>query len=110
MAAGMDRGARKLPFRNLADGGIEFQVVASAGSSRSGIRGIYGAALKVAVQASPERGKANDELRQVLAEFLGLSARSVRVASGRTSRRKRIQVSGMSGTHFQAVVARRVGS
>jgi len=80
-------------------GGVEFAVLATPGSSRSCVRGIHGNALKVAVRAPPEKGKANDEIEEVLAEFLGVSTKSVQVVAGMTSRQKRVQAMGVNSEH-----------
>jgi uncharacterized protein len=49
-------------------------------------------ALKVKVRAAPEKGKANEELCRVLAEYLSVSRRSVEVILGQTSQQKRVKV------------------
>jgi len=48
--------------------------------------------LQVRVAAPPERGEANEELVQFLARALGLPRAAVRVARGRTSRDKLMEV------------------
>ena len=48
--------------------------------------------LQVRVAAAPERGEANAELVQFLARALGLPRASVRVARGRTSRDKLMEL------------------
>ncbi|HEV3120444.1 MAG TPA: DUF167 domain-containing protein, partial [Isosphaeraceae bacterium] len=52
-------------------------------------------ALKVAVTAPPERGKANDAIARVLAETLGCKPAQVELLGGPTSRSKRFLVRGM---------------
>jgi uncharacterized protein (TIGR00251 family) len=47
---------------------------------------------KVKVAAVPEKGKANRELLQFLAEHLGISKSRIRITSGETSQLKRIRV------------------
>jgi len=95
--------ANSLSFR-AREGGVEFAVIVSAGSSRPGVRGVHGSALKVAVSAAPERGKANAELEEAVAGFLMMPVRAVSVVSGRTSRRKRMLVKGLSGERLQQAV------
>jgi uncharacterized protein len=85
-----------LEIRALEGGGAEFAVLATPGSSVSKVRGVHGSALKVAVRAAPERGKANDELLDVLAEFFGVARAQVCVNAGETSRNKRVRLSGLS--------------
>jgi hypothetical protein len=84
-------------------GGVEFAVVVSPGSSQSKVRGVHGAALKVAVRAPPEKGRANEEVVAVLAEFFELPPRNIAVVSGETSRQKRVRVLGLDA---QAVAAK----
>jgi uncharacterized protein YggU (UPF0235/DUF167 family) len=47
----------------------------------------------VRTKAAPERGKANQAVCRLLAEELGLSARQIEVARGKTSRHKIIKLS-----------------
>lgn len=86
-------------------GGVAFDVVVSAGASRSGVRGLHGGALKLSVRAAPEKGKANAEVIEVLAEWLGVARKQVRIAGGETSRNKRVEASGVSAEGLQARVA-----
>ena len=76
-------------------GGVCINVLVSAGSSASKVRGVHGDALKIAVRAAPEKGKANSEAEEVLAAFFGIGPRSVTVVSGQTSRNKVVQISGI---------------
>jgi uncharacterized protein (TIGR00251 family) len=76
-------------------GGVCVNVLVSAGSSASKVRGVHGDALKVAVRAAPEKGKANSEVEEVLAKFFGVGPRSVAVVSGQTSRSKVVQITGV---------------
>lgn len=48
--------------------------------------------LKVKLAAPPEKGKANDELCEVLAAFLDVPKRNVEVILGHTSQKKRVRV------------------
>ena len=54
-----------------------------------------GGALKVKIAAAPEKGRANDELRRVLAEHFGVAIRAVEIVSGETSQRKRVRIMGL---------------
>ena len=92
---------QKSVIRPMA-GGVLIEVLASAGASVSKVRGLRGAALKVAVRAAPEKGKANAEIEEVLAEFFGVSRRQVAVVAGQTSRSKRVQVLGVNVETAQA--------
>ena len=65
------------------------------GAKRAGLLGWHGEALKVAVRAAPERGRANEELLGLLATSLAVPVSALEIASGATSREKRIQILGL---------------
>jgi uncharacterized protein (TIGR00251 family) len=74
---------------------IRLKVKAVPGSSRDGIVGWLGDALKIKVTAPPEKGRANEAVVSLLAERLGLPADAVAVASGHSSPSKVIAINGM---------------
>lgn len=76
------------------------------GSSRDGIAGWLGDALKVRVSAPAERGKANAAAEAVVAAALGLPEGSVRIVSGPASARKLIEISGLSEAEVRARLAK----
>ena len=62
------------------------------GASRSGLAGLRDGALLLRVAAPPEKGKANDELRALLARALGLPKSEIVLVSGANSRRKTLSL------------------
>ena len=66
------------------------------GAKRSAVCGMYGDALKLAVQAPPVDGKANAALRTFLAARLKLPAAAITLVSGLTGRDKRVRVAGLT--------------
>jgi uncharacterized protein (TIGR00251 family) len=48
--------------------------------------------LKVRITACPEKGKANDALIALLADFFHIPKNSIRIVAGLTSRLKRIEI------------------
>jgi len=64
-------------------------------SSRSGIVGMYGDALKVKLTSAPVEGKANKELVALLAKKLGIRKRDVEIMSGDTSKNKVVRIAGI---------------
>lgn len=65
----------------------------SPGADRTRVTGrLADGRLKVRVAAAPERGEANEELVQFLARALGLARARVRVARGRSSRDKLVEL------------------
>jgi uncharacterized protein (TIGR00251 family) len=71
-------------------------------SSRDAILGWLGDALKIAVTAAPERGRANAAVEDLLARTLQIAPSCVNVVAGHTSSRKRVAIKGLN-----AVDARR---
>jgi uncharacterized protein len=78
-----------------ADGAV-ITVKALPHSARAGVRGVDGGALKVAVTAPPEKGKANAAVLVELAKFLAVPRASLELLSGDSSRNKRVLVKGMT--------------
>ncbi len=85
-----------LPTLRETLGGVLLKVRAQPGASRNKISGVYGDALKVAVQAPPEKGKANQAIARALASALGAKESQVTVHSGDASRDKWFRVEGLS--------------
>jgi uncharacterized protein YggU (UPF0235/DUF167 family) len=87
-----------LPFAAAADG-VRLAVRLTPKASAARIIGLIedgagGVALKVAVTAAPEAGKANDALLALLAKALGLKRRDLTLALGAADRRKLVHVRG----------------
>lgn len=71
------------------------------GSRRAGIVGRHGTALKVAVTAAPEKGKANRALLDLLHKQLGVKRAALEIISGHTSRDKRVLLRGIDSRTLQ---------
>jgi hypothetical protein len=90
--------------------GVTLAVRAQPGAKRTAIGGIYGegatAQLKIAVQAPPLEGRANEALIAFLAQTFGLPKNSVELVSGELSRSKVFLLEGMTLARANAVLAR----
>ena len=75
--------------------GVVVNVRAQPRSSRAGIDGVMGDALKVRIRSAPVDGKANKELIETLADAFGLPKSRVAFKSGETSKTKRILLKGV---------------
>jgi uncharacterized protein (TIGR00251 family) len=75
---------------------IRLSIKVVPGSSREGIAGWLGDALKVRVRAPAERGKANAAVERLLSEALRLPEDGVRIIAGAASARKLVEISGVS--------------
>ena len=72
-------------------------------SSKSGIDGWLGDALKVRIKCAPVDGKANKELVEVLAYAFGIAKSAVRFVSGETSKTKRLELVGVDESRLKEV-------
>jgi uncharacterized protein (TIGR00251 family) len=72
------------------------EIKAIPNAAKSAAVGWLGDALKVKVHAPPVEGKANETLCSFLAEALDLPKRSLRLARGETSRKKIVEIEGLT--------------
>ena len=63
---------------------------------RNGVDGVHAGTLRIRVTAPPVDGEANEAVVSVLAEWLGVAARDVRIVSGGAARSKLVEVDGVS--------------
>jgi len=77
-----------------ADGSTTLRLRVKPAARGDAIIGLYGTRLKITVAAPPERGKANQAVRRLLAEALGVPVSRVRVLSGEGAQDKVILVEG----------------
>jgi len=82
--------------------GASFRVKAQPGAGRTAVTGVHAGALKVAVGAPPEKGKANDALVRFLEGALGLGRGGLQVAAGQGSREKRLVAEGVDAAALAA--------
>lgn len=76
--------------------GCILPVRAQPGARKTTVLGEQSGALKLAVTAPPEDGRANKALTEALRELLGLKRSQVELISGLTSRDKRFLIRGVS--------------
>jgi uncharacterized protein len=81
--------------------GCVLPVRAQPGARKAGVRGEQAGALKVAVTAPADQGRANVALVEVLREALGLKRSQLELLSGETSRDKRFLVRGLTPAELQ---------
>ena len=85
---------------------VTLKIKVVPGASRTQLSGWLGDVLKVRVAAPPEKGRANSAVEALLAQELGLPARSVRITSGKSSQHKVVEFSGLSESELR----RRLGA
>ncbi|MFQ5816652.1 MAG: DUF167 domain-containing protein [Terriglobia bacterium] len=76
-------------------GVVRFRVKVQARARREEIAGVHDGILRVRVTAPPHAGRANQELRALLAAHLRVSRSSIKIAAGEHSPLKLIEVAGL---------------
>lgn len=84
--------------------GVILNVKAQPRSSKAGLDGLLGDAVKVKIRCAPVDGKANKELVETLAEAFDLAKSSVAFKSGETSKTKRILLRGVTAAQVKLVI------
>ena len=88
-----------------ADGCI-LPVRAQPGARRNAVVGEHGGALKIAVTAPAQDGRANKAVVALLCEVLNLKRAQLALQSGQTARDKRFLITGVSQQQLEERVAR----
>ena len=96
-----------MAFFSECPDGIILNVRAQPRSSRPGLDGIIGDALKVKIKSAPVDGKANKELLETIADEFDISKSRVVFKSGETSKTKRIILTSMSLEEFKLKIAQK---
>ncbi len=90
-------------YTETADG-VVINVKAQPRSSKSGIDGLAGDAVKVRIRSAPVDGKANKELVETIADAFDLPKSRVEFRSGETSKQKRILLRGISAATVESII------
>jgi uncharacterized protein (TIGR00251 family) len=89
--------------------GCVLPVRAQPGARRFGVQGEQNGALKVAVQAPPQDGRANEALVEALRAALGLKRSQVELIGRATGRDKRFLIRGVTRAELEAKVMALLG-
>ena len=85
-----------------ADKLITLHVKVVPGASRNRVAGRYGDGIKIQVAAPPEKGKANQAVIAILADWLGVKAALIEISAGLTQPRKTVQLRNLAAEALQA--------
>jgi uncharacterized protein (TIGR00251 family) len=91
-------------YASVLSEGVMLNVRAQPRSSRAGVDGVLGDAVKVRIRCAPVDGKANKELIETLADAFDIPKSSVVFKSGETSKTKRIILRGVTLERVREVV------
>jgi uncharacterized protein (TIGR00251 family) len=83
-------------LENTAAGTVSFQVRVQPRASKDEIAGVINGALKIRLQAPAVENRANEALVEFLAHLLKTPKSAVRILAGDRSRRKRIEIRGVT--------------
>ena len=78
-----------------SEAGITVLLHVQPGAARTELAGRHGDAVKLRIHAPPVDGAANDEVEEFLARLLCVPRSAVRLISGGSSRRKRVEIQGI---------------
>ena len=84
--------------------GTRIAVYIQPRAKRTEIAGRHGSDLKIRVAAPPIDQAANEALLAFVAQRLGVRAREVRLIAGATSRRKVLEIEGITAERIHALL------
>ena len=93
------------PVTRSTENAVVVEVHAQPGAKRATVTLDAVGALRVAVTAPADTGRANAAVIEALAGALGVRRTSIVIVSGHTSRRKRIRVEGVSPERLASFLA-----
>jgi hypothetical protein len=85
--------------------GTTLRLVATPGARRDALLGPRSGALRVAVTAAPERGRANEAVLDLLAEALSLKRARLELLHGASGRKKVILIHDLTPDALRALIA-----
>ncbi|MEK6325111.1 MAG: DUF167 domain-containing protein [Acidobacteriota bacterium] len=91
---------------NEKDGAVTIKLRVQPRAPRTEIIGEYAGAIKLRVAAPPVDGKANEECRRFLAKLFEVSATSIEIISGDSSRDKVIRIRSISARRVLEALGR----
>lgn len=84
--------------------GCLLAVRAQPGARKAGVMGEQAGALKVAVTAPPEDGRANQAITELLRDWLGRKRSQVELVNGATNRSKQYLIRGLTPEELRAAI------
>jgi uncharacterized protein (TIGR00251 family) len=90
--------------------GSVLRVKAQPGAKKNAVLGERAGALRVAVTAAPERGKANEAVVELLAKALKLPRARIALLTGETSRDKRFLIEDINPDDLKACLEAILGN
>jgi uncharacterized protein len=86
------------------EGAVVFAVRVRPRASKNEVAGVMEGALKIRLQAPAVEDRANEALREFLAELLKRPKSAVRILSGERSRVKRVEIAGVTAGEVEGLI------
>ncbi len=93
-----------------AGDGVRLRLRVVPGARRDAVLGPHGNALRVAVRAVPEKGRANEAVLRLLAATFAVAPARVVLLAGAGARDKHVEVRGVAIEHVRARLAEALSS
>src|SRR5215470_11141432 len=93
-----------LQLEEKAGGVVVFAVRVQPRASRNEISGVISGGLKIRLTAPAVENRANEALREFLANLLKRPKSAVRILSGEHSRTKRVEIDGVTRREIEALL------
>jgi uncharacterized protein len=90
---------------NQKEDAVTFKVRVQPRAARTEVAGEHAGAVKLRIASPPVDGKANEECRRFLARLIGVSASSVEIVTGDSSRDKLIRIHNVSPERVREALA-----
>lgn len=88
------------------EGGIVLPVRVQPSSSKEGIMGVHAGHLKVAVNAPPDRGRANKAVIKVLAKWLKVKSANIYLIHGEKTKDKEVFLKNITEKDIHKLVGK----
>jgi uncharacterized protein (TIGR00251 family) len=84
---------------------ITVEILVQPRASRAKIGPVHDGRIKIAVTAPPVDGEANAAVIELVARRLGIARSSVEIVAGTSSRRKTLQITGVTRQQLEELIA-----
>lgn len=84
--------------------GVAFAIRVLPRSSKCGLAGLQGDALKIRIQEPPVEGRANEACIRFLASLFDVHKDRIAIEAGHRSKNKQVSIAGLTGDDIRAVL------
>ena len=93
-----------------SENSVIIHVTVQPKSSRDKIIGIYNNSIKISITAPPVDGKANKQIRVLLAKLLKVPKSSILLKSGQQSRKKKFLCQGVTVSKVEEILSTHIAN